>query len=248
MTDPEIPTEPAQEPPVPSPPPEAEPSAPSPEPAQEPPAPPRAGTELTKRPAPAPERRQPAALPREDPTWRELGHWLGLAEAADGSAGSLQAGAAFRLYALAQMDLPLRAAQELTIIRGKLTMSAALLRFLALRSGLRIARIDGEGICTAVLIDRRTGEEVGRSSFTLAEAERAELLNRPGPWRTYPERMLWARASAYVVRDFAPDVALGLQTIDEAAEGYALGTEPIGIDRYVEEYDLRSEADEDIPF
>lgn len=216
--------------------------------------PPPGGKELTgevveRRPAQLPASRPASAPAREEPTWRELGHWLGLAEADDGSAACRQAGAAFRLYALAQMDLPLHAAQELTMLGGKLNMSAALLRLLARRGGYRIERVDAtEQSCTAVLIHRRTGELIGQTTFTIAEAERAGLLRARSAWVTYPGRMLWARASAYVVRDFAPEVALGLQLSDEAEEEYALGAEPIGIDATVDPYDLRSEADDDIPF
>jgi len=191
------------------------------------------------------------AVPRESgfpelDHFRTLGHWLGLAEADDGTPASREAGAAYRLYCLAQMDLPWQAAQELTVIRGKLTMSANLLRILAQRAGLRIERVDDSAeSCTAVLIHARTGEEIGRSTFTIEQAKRAGLLRAGTPWITYPERMLWARASAYAIRDHAGHVALGLQLADEAEEAYARGAEPIGVDHYAHE---PTEADEDIPF
>jgi hypothetical protein len=187
----------------------------------------------------------PATAGRPDPTWRDLGHWLGLAEAGDETPAARQAGAAFRLYCLAEMGLPLKAAQELTIIRGKLTMSAALLRYLAEQAGYRIDRADSsDESCTAVLIHRRTGEVIGTATFTIQQAQRAGLIRGGSAWVTYPDRMLWARASAYVVRDFAPGVTLGLRLQDEMDEDYARGAEPIGIDA---DYGP-VEKDEEIPF
>jgi len=64
---------------------------------------------------------------------------------------------------------------------------------------------------------KRRGNPPVRSTFTLGQAKAAGLLDR-GPksnWAKYPERMLKARAKAYLARDVYPDLTLGLYTPEE---------------------------------
>jgi len=190
--------------------------------------------------------RAPYARPpeRPEPTWRELGWWLSLSESGQQDAKSRGGAAALRLYYVSQLGLPLWAVRELSLISGKLVVSSRLLRALANRAGLLIERVDStDESCTAVLVNARTGEQLGSSTFTIEDARRAGLIRAGSAWTTYPARMLWARASSHVLTDYAPEVVLGMQTEDEAREAYAREPEPIGLDRYPE-----PESDEDIPF
>jgi hypothetical protein len=186
-----------------------------------------------------------AAGGRVEPTWRELGHWLGLAEGGDNATPAQQAAGALRLYFLHQMDLPLWAAPELTMLRGKLYMSAALLRYLADRSGYRVVRVESsDESCTATIVHKRTGETVGSSTFTLADAKRAGLIRTGSAWQTYPERMLWARASTFAIRDHLPEVGIGLGAEDERFE--VLGqVAPLAS---ASDDLMSAEGDEEIPF
>jgi hypothetical protein len=188
---------------------------------------------------------------REEPSWRELGWWLSLSESGAEDARARGAAAALRLYYVHQLELPLWAAAELSLISGKLVVSAKLLRAIALQAGYRVRPEDAtDTSCTAVLIDARSGQEIGRYTFTLEDAHRAGLIRARSAWTTHPKRMLWARAAKFVLDDYAPDVALGIQTEDEAREIYAATPEPIGVDRgytHGAPDDLR-ERDEDIPF
>jgi hypothetical protein len=200
----------------------------------------------------APPREVPAPPPvavggRVEPSWRELGHWLGLAEGGDNATPSQQAGAALRLYFLDQMQLPLWAAPELRMLKGKLYMSAALLRYLADRAGYRIRRADDadDTTCTAIVVRKRTGEVVGRSTFTIDDAKRAGLVRQGSNWQSYPGRMLWARASTFAIRDYLPEIGIGLGAEDERFE--ILGEAPPVAAQLDPEDDL-SERDEDIPF
>ena len=72
--------------------------------------------------------------------------------------------------------------------------------------------------CLAVLIDKATGEELGRTSYTIEEARAQGLIRDRSSWKTAPQRMLWARASKRVVDDFAPAVSLGILTPEETDE------------------------------
>jgi hypothetical protein len=193
----------------------------------------------------------PALLERPEPSWRELGWWLALSESGSDSEKARGGAAALRLYYVHRLGLPLWSAAELSLIGGKLVVSAKLLRAIALQRGYRVTPYEAtDERCTAVLIRTRTGEEIGRYTFTLEDAHRAGLMRARSAWTTHPKRMLWARAAKFVLDDFAPDVSLGMHTTDELAEIRAGEPEPIGIDTeppYGGSEDLR-ERDEDIPF
>jgi hypothetical protein len=75
---------------------------------------------------------------------------------------------------------------------------------------------DTDQACTAVI--SKDGVELGRTTFTIADAKKAGLIRPRSPWETHPARMLWARASKYVITDYAPHVALGLALDDEIIE------------------------------
>jgi len=145
-----------------------------------------------------------------------LGTWLALSESGSNSEKAVGASAALRLYYAAELGLPAPAVAELSVINGRLFMSAQLLRALAEREGYRVYRghSDDES-CTAVLM--RESVELGRATFTIENAKTAGLGGR-GAWKTHPARMLWARASKNVIVDFAPGVALGIALDDEAQE------------------------------
>jgi hypothetical protein len=148
---------------------------------------------------------------------RTLGWWLSLSETPD-DPRSPGASAALRFYFARELGLPPLAAAELSVIRGKLFVGAKLLRAVAARHGYRVLRADSsDESCTAIL--ERRGAEVGRTTFTIDDARRAGLVKgTASAWSTHPARMLWARASKFVLEDFAPEVTLGIATDDDPAE------------------------------
>jgi len=149
---------------------------------------------------------------------RTLGYWLALAESGGSSEKERGAAAALRFYFARELGLPPLAAAEVSVIRGRLTVGAKLLRALAARQGYKVARAEGSDAtsCTAILL--RGGQEVGRYTFTIDQAKQAGLVKPNSAWDSYPERMLWQRASKFVLDDYAPDVTLGIWSDDEAAE------------------------------
>jgi hypothetical protein len=54
--------------------------------------------------------------------------------------------------------------------------------------------------------------------FTVAQAKKANLLGKEGPWQQYPDRMLSMRARSFAGRDCFPDVLRGLVTAEEAQD------------------------------
>ena len=49
-----------------------------------------------------------------------------------------------------------------------------------------------------------------------ADANRAGLLNRSGPWKSYPDRMLKMRARGFALRDVFADALGGMISAEEA--------------------------------
>ena len=146
-----------------------------------------------------------------------LGSWLALSESGSDSEKAKGAAAALRLYYAAELGLPPLAAAELSVIKGRLFVSAQLLRALAARAGYEFdVTRTATRRCTATL--SKDGNVVGSATFTLEEAKKAGLIRSGSAWTTHPARMLWARASKNVIVDFAPAVALGLALDDEAVE------------------------------
>ena len=72
----------------------------------------------------------------------------------------------------------------------------------------------------------RKGEQAAVDTFTVADAKRAKLWGKSGPWSEYPKRMLRFRARGYVLRDLFGDVLKGLRTIEEARD---IPAEPVNV-------------------
>ena len=151
--------------------------------------------------------------------FREFGYWLSLAESGDKSPKAKGAAAAIRFAFADALGLSPLAATEISTIGGRIVVGAKLARALAGKAGYRVVRAESdESICTAVLILTETGEEIGRTTYTIEDAKRAGLVKDGSGYKKDPARMLWARASKRVIDDFAPEVSLGLVTLEEAEE------------------------------
>jgi hypothetical protein len=72
----------------------------------------------------------------------------------------------------------------------------------------------------------RTGDQTTIETFTVADAKRAKLWGKAGPWSDYPKRMLRFRARGYALRDLFGDVLKGLRTVEEVRD---IPPEPINV-------------------
>jgi CBS domain-containing protein len=80
-------------------------------------------------------------------------------------------------------------------------------------------RIEGAGEQRrAVCVVRRKGDSDARYSFSVADARKAGLLSKPGPWAQYPDRMLQMRARGFALRDQFADALRGIITEHEARD------------------------------
>lgn len=77
--------------------------------------------------------------------------------------------------------------------------------------------MEGEGDSLAgVCVAKRRGEPHSiERRFTVAEAKKASLWGKSGPWQQFPNRMLQMRARAFCLRDLFADVLGGLYLREE---------------------------------
>ena len=113
------------------------------------------------------------------------------------------------------------AMNNLHIIEGKVTMSAALVGSMIKKSpeyDYRIVQHDAQQ-CEIAFFEHGHAAgwiDVGHSTFTMADAQQANLVKAGGAWNTYPKAMLFARALTQGARWYTPNVFMGaIYTPDE---------------------------------
>lgn len=77
---------------------------------------------------------------------------------------------------------------------------------------------DGEQMVATCVAKRRGYPAPSAVKFTVADAKKAGLWGKSGPWTQYPKRMLQLRARGFALRDAFPDVLKGLVTAEEAQD------------------------------
>lgn len=120
---------------------------------------------------------------------------------------------------------PLMVMQNLHVIQGRPTWSSAFIiatvnacgRFSPLQFEL-----SGEGplrICTAYATDLRTKVRLESPIVSMAMAKAEGWSERQGSkWKTMPDLMLRYRAAAFFGRLYAPDMLLGMQSMEEIGD------------------------------
>jgi len=71
---------------------------------------------------------------------------------------------------------------------------------------------------TAVCYVKRAGCEPQESSFSVADAKKAGLWGKQGPWSQYPARMLRFRARSFALRDNFGDALRGIRATEEVMD------------------------------
>lgn len=77
---------------------------------------------------------------------------------------------------------------------------------------------EGDGYTACCELVRVGAAEPRVARFSVAEAKRARLWGKAGPWTEYPERQLMWRARGWAYRDEFPDVLCGLIFAEEAKD------------------------------
>lgn len=115
---------------------------------------------------------------------------------------------------------PLMVMQNLYLVHGNPGWSAKFLvacfnqcgRF----SSLRYEWSTDRTACRAWAIEKATGERIEGPQVTVQMAKDEGWSTKSGSkWKTMPELMLMYRAAAFLIRTYAPEISMGLQTAEE---------------------------------
>lgn len=119
---------------------------------------------------------------------------------------------------------PLLVMQNLYDVQGTPAWSAKFLiatfnkcgRFSAIRYKFQGEEGTDSWGCRAVTKELSSGEEISGPLITIALAKSEGWYNKNGSkWKTIPELMLRYRAAAWLVNTYAPEIAMGLRTVEE---------------------------------
>jgi hypothetical protein len=117
---------------------------------------------------------------------------------------------------------PAQALQSIAVINGRPSIfgDAALALVKAHREFQDIDEtLTGEGeSMEAKCIIERIGKKPVTHTFSVADAKKAELWNKAGPWKLYPKRMLQMRARGFAMRDAFPDALKGVGIAEEVRD------------------------------
>ena len=119
---------------------------------------------------------------------------------------------------------PLQALQNISIINGRPAIWGDALPGLCKASSVYedliefFEREEDPDFLVAVCTAKRHGSTPVTARFSVMDAKRAGLWTKPGPWQTYPRRMLQMRARSFALRDCFPDVLKGLISVEEALD------------------------------
>jgi hypothetical protein len=126
---------------------------------------------------------------------------------------------------------PMQSLQSIAVINGRPTIwgdaALALVQACPVCEYVR-EYMEGEGdSLTAVCEAKRQGyPSPSVSRFSVADAKKASLWGKTGPWTQYPSRMLQLRARGFALRNAFADALRGLVTAEEAQD-YPTQAEPV---------------------
>lgn len=109
---------------------------------------------------------------------------------------------------------PMASLRGLQVIDGSVSMTAQMMAGKILAAGHQLQWVESTDKAAEVRITRRDGLGEATCRFTLADAQRAELLSKTN-WKRYPRAMLRARALSECAGMICADVILGLEAADE---------------------------------
>lgn len=124
---------------------------------------------------------------------------------------------------------PFQAMQSFAIINGRPSMWGDALVAVIRNQGFTMKEWfvgEGDDMVAHCAITRPDNGEVTLGEFSVADARKAGLWSKAGPWQTSPKRMLKMRARAFAIRDGAADVLRGFQVREEVDDYQAIETAP----------------------
>jgi len=116
---------------------------------------------------------------------------------------------------------PIQSLQNIAVINGKPAIYGDALLALVQsnpRFGGHEESFDDANMTATCTVWRKGDGNAHTVTFSQADAEKAQLWGKQGPWQTYPKRMLMWRARGYALRDKFADALGGLITVEEARD------------------------------
>jgi hypothetical protein len=130
---------------------------------------------------------------------------------------------------------PLLVMQNLYVVHGRPGWSSQFLiatfnqcgRFTAMRFEFFGEKGTPSYGCRAWATEKATGEKIVGTDITMDMAKKEGWSTKSGSkWMTMPQQMLTYRAASFLVRAYAPELSMGLQTADELVD---IGSERPGM-------------------
>ena len=125
---------------------------------------------------------------------------------------------------------PLISLQSIAVINGKPAFYGDAMPGIAFNKGMiRDMEESFEGkpydddFAAVCIVTRPSGTKVTQR-FSVADAKKASLWNKQGPWTQYPQRMLQWRARSWAIRDAAPHLLFG-PSVEELQEQPHIGAD-----------------------
>lgn len=118
---------------------------------------------------------------------------------------------------------PMQALKSICVINRSPSLWGDGLMAIVRRDGHKISEWlegDAEKMVAHCRVTRADNGEVSERVFSVADAKRAGLWGKAGPWTQYPKRMLQMRARSYAVRDALADSLMGISAIADPAEHF----------------------------
>lgn len=115
---------------------------------------------------------------------------------------------------------PFQALQSFAVINGKPNIWGDAIPALLWSQGFELDEWfddDDEPTKAFCKVTRPSGKVIERT-FSIADAKKANLVGKTGPWQTNQKRMLQMRARAFAARDGASDVLKGFQVREEVED------------------------------
>jgi len=118
---------------------------------------------------------------------------------------------------------PMQSLQSIAVVNGRPSIYGDAAKAVCLASSIceyirETVTGDGEQMVATCTAKRRGNAEPTVVSFSVADAKKAGLWGKSGPWTQYPKRMLQMRARGFCLRDAFADVLRGLVTAEEAQD------------------------------
>ena len=127
---------------------------------------------------------------------------------------------------------PMQSLQSIAVINGRPTIwgdaALALVQSSPVCEYVReYVEGDGDGMVAVCEAKRRGYPQPTVVRFSMADAKRAGLTGKQGPWTQYPARMLALRARGFALRNAFADALRGLITAEEAQDYPVTLPEPV---------------------